>query len=177
MKPYQRVILTVVITTIAVIAAQIGAALAVMYFGLYNVSADHPHGQPIRWYLSETTERSVHRRARGLKAPAQVSTAEGFSHFGETCVLCHGAPGIERSEIGDGLSPDPPNLSRTANDWTVEQVYWIVKHGIGDAGMPAFGPTYEEPELWAIAYFVKQLPNLTPAEYRKLVVRSEGREE
>jgi mono/diheme cytochrome c family protein len=60
-------------------------------------------------------------------------------------------------------------LVRTAKDWTVEQVYWLVTHGVGDTGMPAFGRTDTEPQRWAIAYFVKQLPHLTPDEYKRLV--------
>jgi mono/diheme cytochrome c family protein len=79
---------------------------------------------------------------------------------------------VPPSPVGKGLSPDPPELVRTANDWTVEQVYWIATHGVGDTGMPAFGVTQEEQVLWAIASFVKQLPSLTPAEYQKLVAKS-----
>ena len=88
------------------------------------------------------------------------------------CELCHGAPGVEPSEVGKGLSPDPPLLMRAANDWTVEQIYWLATHGVGDTGMPAFGATQEEQVRWAIAHFVTQLPNLTPAEYQRLVAES-----
>jgi hypothetical protein len=38
--------------------------------------------------------------------------------------------------------------------------------------MPAFGVTQDEQELWAIAYFVKQLPHLTPDEYKKPIAES-----
>ena len=91
-------------------------------------------------------------------------------------MICHGAPGIEPLDIGKGLSPQPPDLMQTATDWTVEQVYWLVKHGVGDTGMPAFGATEEEADLWAVAFFVKQLPQLTPAEYSKLVAEGTARQ-
>ena len=171
MKPYLRIILTVIVTIIIVIGVEFGMALAVMWSGVVNVGADRPHPQPIRWYLSEAMDYSVKRHAQGLKAPAQaqVSIAEGALHYSDMCVICHGAPGVERSEIGAGLSPDPPLLTRTAKDWTVEQVYWLVTHGVGDTGMPAFGATHTEQQCWAIACFVKQLPLLTPEEYKRLV--------
>jgi len=170
MKSYQRVIVTALVTVIVVLAVEFCIALAVMWWGVVYVGADRPHPQPVRWYLNSVMEYSVKRHAQGLQAPpqAQVSLPEGASHYSHMCVFCHGAPAVERSPTGQGLSPHPPLLVRTANDWTVEQVYWIAAHGVGDTGMPAFGATHEEQELWAIAYFVKQLPQLTPEEYRRL---------
>jgi mono/diheme cytochrome c family protein len=169
MKPYRRVILTALVTILVVLAVEFCVALAVMWWGLVNVGADHPHPQPVRRYLSRTMEYSVKRYAQGLQAPAQVPLAPGAAAYGHLCVFCHAAPGVSLSPVGRGLSPHPPELVRTAKDWTVEQVFWIATHGVGDTGMPAFGVTQDEQELWAVAYFVKQLPNLTPADYKKLV--------
>ncbi len=173
MKPYQRVIVTVLVAIIGVLVVEFCMALAVMWWGVIYIGADRPHPRPVRWYLDNAMEHSVKRHAQGLRAPAQaqVSMAEGSRHYGDMCVICHGAPGIERSEIGAGLSPDPPLLVRTANDWTVEQVYWLVTHGVGDTGMPSFGSSDTDQERWAIAYFVKQLPQMTPEEFRKLVAQ------
>jgi mono/diheme cytochrome c family protein len=180
MKPYPRALVTVLVTIIVVLIAEVCIALAAMWWGVVYIGADRPHPQPIRWYLDNTMERSVKRHARGLKAPAraQVSVAEGARHYSDMCAICHAAPGVERSEISKGLSPDPPLLARTADDWTVEQVYWLATHGVGDTGMPAFGPSRTEQQRWAIAYFVKQLPHLTPEEFRKLVAgdTSQGRQ-
>lgn len=172
MKPYRRAILTAIVTILVVLGVEFGVALAAMWWGVVNVGADHPHPQPVRWFLSKAMTYSARRHAQGLKAPApaQIAVAGGASHYGQMCVSCHGAPGVDTSPVGKGLSPHPPTLVRAAKDWTVEQVYWIVTHGVGDTGMPAFGATHDEQKLWAIAYFVKQLPNLTPDEYQKLVV-------
>ena len=35
-------------------------------------------------------------------------------------------------------------------------------------GMPAFGPTHSEEELWGISMFVKRLPAMDGAEYARL---------
>ncbi len=177
MKPYQRVVVTVLVTIIGVLVVEFCIALAVMWWGVINIGADHPHPQPVRWYLDHAMTYSVQRHAQGLSAPpqAQVSAAEGAQEYGDTCAICHGAPGVERSEIGAGLSPDPPLLVRTANDWTVEQVYWLATHGVGDTGMPSFGSSDTDEERWAIAYFVKQLPQMTPEEYKKLAAAGASR--
>lgn len=173
MKAHQRVILTAIATIIIVVGVELGIALAVMWWGVVYIGADRPHPPPIRWYLDNAMEHSVERHARVLQAPAQVrvSIPEGALHYSDMCAICHGAPGVERSEISEGLSPDPPLLTRAAADWTVEQIYWLVTHGVGDTGMPAFGASHTEQQRWAIAYFVKQLPQLTPEEFRKLVAQ------
>jgi mono/diheme cytochrome c family protein len=171
MKPYQRVIVTALVAIAVVLVVEFCVALAVMWWGVIYVGADRPHPRPVRWYLNNAMEHSVQRHARGLQAPAQaqVSLAEGALHYSDMCAICHGAPGAARSEISEGLSPDPPLLTRGAADWTVEQLYWLVTHGVGDTGMPAFGASHTEQQRWAIAYLVKQLPQLTPEAFRKLV--------
>ena len=163
-----------ILTIVAVLVAEVCAALVVMWWGLINVGADRRHPKPVRWYLSNVMTYSVRNHAQGLPAPPapQVSLAMGAGHYAEMCVLCHGAPGVKRSEIGAGLSPNPPLLTQTADDWTVEQVYWLVTHGVGDTGMPAFGATHAEAQRWAIAYFVKRLPTLTAADYERLLTQS-----
>jgi mono/diheme cytochrome c family protein len=178
MKPYRRVILAVIVTMVIVIGAEVCLALAVMWSGAVYIGADRPHPRPIRWYLDHAMTYSVQEHARGLTPPAQaqVSIAAGATYYDRMCALCHGAPGVERSAIGQGLSPDPPHLTQTATDWTVEQVYWLITHGVGDTGMPAFGPTYAEQQRWAAAYLVKQLPRLTPTEYHRLVAEGTARE-
>lgn len=91
----------------------------------------------------------------------------GASHFTSMCVVCHGAPGTERGEIGKGLNPQPPELSHAAEEFELTEIYWIVEHGIRHTGMPAFGPTHGEEELWAIASFVDRLDEMSPEEYRR----------
>ena len=42
------------------------------------------------------------------------------------------------------------------------------KHGVKMTGMPAFGPTHDDKELWGIAAFVSQLPAMTPERYAEM---------
>lgn len=168
MKRRGRIVVTVVVTIVVVLLVEFCAALAVMWWGVVYIGADRPHPQPIRWYLDNAMTRSVQRHAQGLQAPAQMPLGPGAFAYENLCVFCHGAPGVEPTPIGKGLSPHPPPLVRTAKDWTVQEVYWLATHGVGDTGMPSFGVTQAEQELWSVAYFVKQLPQLTPEEYKKL---------
>jgi len=161
-----------VISVLGVLAVQGIIVAIVLYFGLYDGAASRPHAKIVRWFLSTMMDRSVERHARGIQAPGQASVEEGASHYSHMCVLCHGGPGVERSEIGQGLNPRPPDLMRSMTDWSPEETYWIIKNGVKMTGMPAFGSTHTEEQLWALAYFAKQLPQLSPAQYQDLLAKT-----
>lgn len=54
---------------------------------------------------------------------------------------------------------------------------WILQHGIKMTGMPAFGPTHDEKELWAMVAFVRRLPDMSPSEYKELTDVPEGEDD
>ena len=145
--------------------------LAWMHSGEYNVAASKPHTALGTWALETVMKNSVQDHAADIQVPPLNDSslrAAGFHHFQAMCVTCHGAPGEERSEIGKGLTPTPPELSEAVPEWTDAELYWIVKHGIKMSGMPAFGVTHDEKELWGIVAFLKRLPHLSPEEYQAL---------
>ncbi|MDJ0366485.1 cytochrome c [Hymenobacter sp. H14-R3] len=49
--------------------------------------------------------------------------------------------------------------------WTDAELFWIVKNGIRDTGMPGLGPTHGDEEMWGVAAFVRQLPDRSPQDY------------
>ena len=65
------------------------------------------------------------------------------------------------------IYPAAPNLMDIAvvGKWTDAELFWIIKNGIKDTGMPALGPTHGDEEMWGVTAFVKQLPNTSPEEY------------
>lgn len=42
-------------------------------------------------------------------------------------------------------------------------LFWIVKHGMRNTGMSAYGPFYSDQQIWTLATFVKRMNNLSPA--------------
>lgn len=156
------------------------ACLAFVYSGAYDVAATQPHSRAERWLLRTLMERSVRARVDDVPEPPDESDellAVGFHHYDEMCVVCHGAPGIERSEIGEGIEPEPPDLAETAGDWTLPGIFLITSQGIKMAGMPAFGPTHSEEEIWGISMFVERLPEIDASEYARLRAEAQGESE
>jgi mono/diheme cytochrome c family protein len=164
-----------VLKLLGLLAVIILAALLFIFSGCYDVSASKPDAGLIAWALKTTQERSVHRAVDSLEGKVQIPKLDdpervrtGFEHYHEMCVTCHGAPGIKVSEVGQGLNPFPPELARRRHPEPAED-YWIVKNGIKMTGMPSFGVTHTEDELWAIVAFLSKLPKLSPAEYQAMV--------
>jgi mono/diheme cytochrome c family protein len=150
--------------------AGLGVLLGLFVFsGVYDVGADRPHTAAVGALLTLLRDRSIERRAANVAVPNLDDPArlhEGAEHYSAMCVDCHLAPGITVSEIRAGLLPHPPNLSRQPIDPRV--AFWAIKHGIKATGMPAWGQTHDDEEIWNIVSFVHRLPQMTPDEYRAL---------
>src|SRR3546814_6589340 len=95
----------------------------------------------------------------------RVSVGAGL--YGEMCAGCHLGPGVEPSEMSQGLYPQAPVLAEH-HDLTPAQQFWIIKHGIKMTAMPAWGKTHPDPLIWDMVAFVRKLPGMSPTEYKQL---------
>jgi cytochrome c553 len=148
------------------------AALAVAYSGLYNVAATNQHSRLVQRFLMLVSDRSEEHHSAGIVVPDNLQDTAvihlGYQHFQEMCVQCHGAPGMERSEMARGLNPRAPRLVYASREMPPAQLFWIVKNGIKMTGMPAFASTHTDDEIWAITAFVKQLSTYDSTSYADL---------
>jgi mono/diheme cytochrome c family protein len=161
-----------VLTILAVLAILFLAGVAFVHSGIYDVAASTPDNGMIAWALRRTQHSSVERRAEGIQVPPLDDPdmiKRGLIHYYEMCVVCHGAPGVKPSEIAQGLNPYPPELAEKAEPDEAAEFFWIVKHGIKMTGMPAFGVTHTDGEIWAMIAFLQKMPKLSPEEYQKMV--------
>jgi mono/diheme cytochrome c family protein len=160
-----------VFTLLVFVILLLAAALGFVYSGLFDVAANTPDNGLVRWVVETTAEHSVERRMKGVEVPPLTDPAliqTGFTHYHEMCVTCHGAPGVEASEIGQGLSPYPPELATEAHEADPKELFWIVKNGIRMTGMPSFGVTHTDQEIWAIVAFLVKMPKMSPQEYQAM---------
>jgi mono/diheme cytochrome c family protein len=161
--------------TLLVLAALLaGALLLFIYSGLYDVAASTPDAGAVGWALGTIQSRSVHRRAKEVTVPPLDDPAmirQGGVHYHQMCATCHGAPGVSISVIGQGLNPPPPELAGAAEE--PGELFWVTKHGIKMTGMPAFGVTHDDEELWAVVAFLQKMPQMSPEEYQAAVRAAE----
>lgn len=161
---------TILATIGAVLLVILIAGLGFVLSGAYNVAATREHTAPVAWLLNEAMERSVAARADDVAEPPALDSllaVDGFHHYDEMCAQCHGAPGVDRGEVGQGMMPLPPELAEEAEEFSAKELFWITKNGIRLAGMPAFGPTHTDEEIWGIVAFVRRMTSMTPADYER----------
>jgi mono/diheme cytochrome c family protein len=146
-------------------------AAVVAVSGVYNFAADAPHTAIVRNLIGFARERSIAMHAGGIKVPQlgdKGMIADGASHYSAMCTGCHLAPGMTENEMRPGMNPKPPILADFPADDPDEQ-FWIVKHGIKMTGMPAWGTTHSDDEIWAIVAFLQKLHGMAPGQYRALI--------
>jgi mono/diheme cytochrome c family protein len=149
------------------------AASAAIFSGVYDVSAMRQHTAPVYWVLEVTMRYAVRRRASDITAPPLSDPEQvrrGFLLHRESCVQCHGAPGVSPHDAGKGMLPPTNNLVQTALQWSAAEIYWVTQNGLKMTGMPAWGMRYSDADLWAIVAFVKHLPRMTVADYAAMAV-------
>jgi len=148
-----------------------GLGSIAIYLGLYNIAADAPHYRFTYWFIENLRDRSIAARARSISAPKDLADpkriSSGAGLYTEMCSGCHLAPGMEKTEISQGLYPHAPELSR-ASDHSPAQQFWIIKHGVKMTAMPAWGKTHDDRLIWDMVAFVQQLPKLSPAQYQEM---------
>ncbi|MGH8502377.1 MAG: c-type cytochrome [Gammaproteobacteria bacterium] len=159
-------------TRLALIIAGLAAGgLLFAWSGLFNVAATTGHWALTEWFLHWTMHNSVRTHALGIEPPPLADPAlvhRGAGHYAAGCVPCHGAPGEPQSPIARELTPMPPRLGQRVHEWERKHLFWIVKHGVKYTGMPAWVAQSRDDEVWAMVAFLDRLPEMTPAEYRRL---------
>ena len=157
---------------IAVVVAVLVLVAVFIWFGIYNIAADAPHSRPVYVLLESLRDRSIAVHARSiqppadLEAPAHVGAGAGL--YAEMCQGCHLGPGIDPTEMAQGLYPQAPELAKST-DLSAAQKFWIIKHGVKLTAMPAWGKTHPDPLIWDMVAFLQKLPSMSPAQYKAAV--------
>lgn len=163
---------------VAVVATALLAAAFVVYAGVYNVAADEPHWRLTTWLLQTVRRQSIEARARHLEVPNLDDpqlVSSGARDYADMCASCHLAPGTKNSAIRQGLNPQPPDLS--SHKVNPRSAFWVIKHGIKATGMPAWGMSHNDAQLWSLVAFLAKLPALNAAMYREMVKSAHANEQ
>jgi len=158
----------ILIGAAGMLALLVAIALIVVLTGGYNVAATDRHSPMIGWALTTTMRNAVQNSADDLTAPAEITPmmiAAGAGEYKAMCAQCHGGIDGGRAGWAEIMQPAPPALAQAAKRWNIEEVHWLVAHGVKMSGMPAFGQTHDEATVWNIAAFVKAMPTMTEAQY------------
>ncbi len=162
-------------TAVVLVVGTAAAGAVFVWSGAYDVGADAKHTPLVHSMLDTLRERSVKVRADALQVPDLTDESrirQGAGNYDAMCVQCHLAPGVEHTELSRGLYPEPPDLTKHKTD--PAHAFWIVKHGIKASAMPAWGHSMPDADIWNVAAFLQQLPELDPQRYAQMVAASDG---
>jgi len=152
--------------------------MVMIYDGIFNVATAWEDPSLLHWALTTARENSIKNRATSIIVPAtdgQQQIDSGFRHYRKMCAICHTPPGATDSPITRGLKPVPPDLVKSAKRMSAAELFWAIKNGIRMSGMPAWGPTHKDSELWDIVAFLKKLPAMQIDDYDSMDSRLEHR--
>ncbi|WP_339882982.1 c-type cytochrome [Vreelandella maris] len=171
----KRLLIRLALGLVGVVVAMAAGAVMFVLWGIYNVSALQQHTEPVYSVLTTALDRSISQRAEEIDVPPledQAMAQQGLLYYRDKCVQCHGAPGVARHDVGKGMTPVPPNLAHTARNRSPAEIFWAVKHGIKMTGMPSWQFIFTDEEIWDIVAFMRQMANLSPADYQAIAARA-----
>lgn len=166
-------------------ALLVGAAALVAYTGVYDVSVSSGHSAPLEKTLGWVTRQSIRAHARDITRPTETDIRsperleKAAGQYEAMCRTCHAAPG--RKADPWLLYPPAPDLVETlpTRTWSDTEVFWIIKHGIKDTAMSAFGGAHAgahtDEELWALTALLRQFATMAPEQYRTMTARAQAR--
>lgn len=142
--------------------------------GVYNIGADDHHWRVTFNFLQMVRNRSIHVRSDDIKVPNLDDPKlilKGAGQYTAMCTSCHLEPGMDNSELREGMYPQPPNLSKVHVD--PQDAFWVIKHGIKMSAMPAWGMAgHDDLTIWSMVAFIEKLPGMTPAQYKAIVAKA-----
>ena len=158
-----RNILLSVVLTLALVSMVI---LALTMLGLMPVSADGQHSRLEAKIMPVVLHASIARRAPNEKNPVSLDEDDlktGVDVYKAMCARCHSTPDGGPSVYGQSFYPPAPQLQGGLPGYTDFQLFWIIKHGIRNTGMPAWGSMLSDEEIWQIVTLLKNSQDLPPS--------------
>ena len=156
---------------IAGIVAVIVIGALIAYVGvtqglLIPANADSAPGRLETWAAKQSLRATIRREAPKTPNPVQATVPNylaGIKLYGANCIACHGAADGAASTIAVGLYQHAPQLGKDGvEDDPDGKIYWQVAHGIRLTGMPAFGKTLGDQDVWTVTLFLKHMDSLPP---------------
>ena len=108
---------------------------------------------------------------------SEVNLVAGAKIYREQCAFCHGLMG-QPSTIAPHMYPSTPQLWSShrkgvvgVSDDPPGETYWKVANGIRLTGMPAFGKSLSETEMWQVSLLLANADKPLPDAAKNLVTQ------
>jgi mono/diheme cytochrome c family protein len=125
-------------------------------------------------FASVPLKARAHSEAKTAPFPASEDAFEGAAHtYHAQCASCHGTPGREAA-LGRAMLPKAPQFfspkdARATAMQSPGELYWKTAYGSRRSGMPAYGKTLSDTQLWQLALLLHSVRDEMPDPVRKIL--------
>ena len=157
---------TIKTLALGALAAYIFAALLLVSLatlGVLPVQADVAPSRLETTLLGSALHASVARRAANGGHPIPASEdnlAAGAKLYRQMCARCHGLSMEPDDTYGRSFYPPAPHLAHSRSPYTDPEMFWIIKHGIRNTAMPAWGNLLSDDEIWQVVTLLREFNSL-----------------
>lgn len=159
---WKSFILGVFSTVTVLIVGAYGAAS----MGWIPANADAEPGGMEREFAHTALDAWMEKNSPKQENPTALNDQNllaGLKLYRNNCGGCHGDKDVV-SEFGRSFYPPTPQFgTRRVPGDSDAVLFTFAKRGVRLTGMPAFGGSLKDEELWQIVLFIKHLPQLPPA--------------
>ena len=101
-------------------------------------------------------------RVNNPVSPTDDNLIEGMKIYTMNCAVCHGTLDNKPSPLEKSLYPPAPQLILDPLDDPEWHTFYAIRTGVRYTGMPAWGRTLSEQDIWKLTAFLSRLEKLPP---------------
>jgi mono/diheme cytochrome c family protein len=138
-------------------------ALVIVAIVLAPLALTHRGAGSLEMAYGNTVVNAVTRvRAMGVGANPVAGDAQaiqtGREAYTGSCAQCHGAAGDGKGVFGQVTFPPATDFtSQAAKELSDQQMFYIIKNGLGFTAMPAYAGQYSDADIWTFVSFIREL--------------------
>ncbi len=157
----RRILFGVIFTLVVLVLSGLGYAL----LGYVQTAAD---ATPPAWEQSiamRALDASMDRHAPRVTnpvPPTDENLIEGMKVYTMNCALCHGSLNNQPSPLRNKFYPRVPQLIIDPLDDPEWHIYFAVRTGVRNTGMPAWNGVLTDDQMWKVTAFLSRLDKLSP---------------
>lgn len=140
--------------------------------GFMPVATEGPSLPLEKWVAHTSLNATISKQAphEAKFPPSDENLIAGATIYRDTCAVCHGMKDQPKTPTAKGMYPPPPQLlsGKGVTDDPVGETYWKVTHGIRLTGMPAYGGSLSDLQLWQVSQMLAHATNLPAAAVQAL---------
>src|ERR1700720_3638565 len=152
----RTIVIVVAVALVAIVA--VGALYQWLVPGLSSARTEPGQVETriTTWLLHRSIPADAEARTNPLKDDA-AEIAAGSALFKQNCEVCHAYDGSGKTQTGSGEYPRPPPLRATVASISDGEVFYHIRNGIRNTGMPAWD--MPDRQIWQLVAYIRHLPN------------------